>query len=71
MRVVGGVLRRLNEVVGDQEIEEVARGCWENGWSSLELVELPVMDRGRDEGDEVMVGEFEYRQVKGELQVIY
>lgn len=48
MRVVGGLLRKLNEVVQDKEVEGVAKGCRDHGWSSIELVEHPVMDRYMD-----------------------
>ena len=48
MRVVGGVLRKLNESARDEEVEELAKGCRDHGWSSIELVEQPVMDRAMD-----------------------
>jgi hypothetical protein len=48
VRVVGGVLRKLNEAVRDEEVEDLAKGCRDHGWSSIELVEQPVMDRAMD-----------------------
>jgi len=66
VRVVGGVLRRLNAVVGDEEVEGVAEGCRERGWGSIELVEHPLMERGR--GEEELGELLECR--KG-VQVIY
>ena len=67
VRVVGGVLRRMNAVVGDEEVEAVAEGCRRSGWGSIELVEHPLMDAGRGE-EEVVGGGYECRQG---VQVIY
>lgn len=66
VRVVGGVLRRLNAVVGDEEVEGVAEGCRERGWGSIELVEHPLMERGRGEEE---VGEL--LECRKGVQVIY
>jgi hypothetical protein len=68
VRVVGGVLRRMNAVVCDEGLEPVAEGCRRSGWGSIELVEHPLMETGRGE-EEVVVGELlEFRQG---VQVIY